>query len=80
VRETGPRGISISDALFDVGLDIVGERLVEINTISFGGLNMAGKLQGVDFGAAVVRLIERKVEYRKRYGPQLTNRAIAVME
>lgn len=70
----------LADGIFDVGLDIVGDKLVEINTISSGGLNMASKLEGVDFGAAVVRLIERKVEHRKRYGSQLRNRAIAVME
>lgn len=70
----------LADGIFDVGLDIVGDRLVEINTISSGGLNAAGHLEGVDFGSEVVRLIERKVEHRSRYGPQLRNRALAVME
>jgi glutathione synthase len=70
----------LADGIFDVGLDIVGDKLVEINTISSGGLNAASRLEGVNFGEAVVRLIERKVDHRRRYGPQLRNRALAVMD
>jgi glutathione synthase len=70
----------VSDGIFDAGLDIVGDKLVEINAISAGGLNAASVLEGVKFGEAVVRLIERKVLYRQRYGTQLRNRALAVME
>jgi glutathione synthase len=70
----------VADGIFDAGLDIVGDHLVEINTISAGGLNAASRLEGADFGAAVVRLIERKVAYRESYGQQLRNRELAVME
>jgi glutathione synthase len=70
----------LADGIFDAGLDIVGDRLVEINAISSGGLNAAGRLEGVDFGPDVVRMIERKVNYRRQYGDQLRNRALAVME
>jgi glutathione synthase len=70
----------VADGIFDVGLDIVGDKLVEINTISSGGLNAASKLEGINFGELVVRMIERKVAYRQRYGYQLRNRALAVME
>src|SRR5690606_42000462 len=70
----------LADGIFDAGIDIVGDRLVEINAISAGGLNAAGRLEGVDFGAAVVELIERKVAHRRKYGAQLRNRALAVMD
>ncbi len=70
----------LADGIFDVGLDIVGDKLVEINAISAGGLNAASRLEGVDFGREVVRLIEKKVAYRKQYGAQLRNRALAVMD
>jgi glutathione synthase len=70
----------VADGLFDVGLDIVGDKLVEINTISSGGLNAATRLEGVDFGGAVIRMIERKVGYRQRYGQQLRNRVLAVLD
>ncbi len=68
------------EPIFDAGLDIVGDRLVEINAISSGGLNAAGKLEGVDFGQEVSRLIERKVAHRRPYGTQLRSRALAVMD
>jgi len=70
----------LADGIFDVGLDIVGGKLVEINSMSAGGLNAASKLEGVNFGEEVVRLIERKVNHRRRYGMQLRNRALAVMD
>lgn len=70
----------VADGVFDAGLDIVGDKLVEVNTISSGGLNAASRLEGVHFGEAVVRLLERKVAYRRRYGHQLRNRALAVMD
>jgi glutathione synthase len=70
----------LADGIFDAGVDIVGDKLVEINAISAGGLNAASKLEGVKFGEAVIRLIEQKVDHRKRYGPQLRNRALAVMD
>jgi len=77
-RAVAPR--IIADGLFFVGLDIVGDRLVEINTISTGGLNAASKLAGTNFGIEVIRAIERKVEYRRAYGPRLTNRELATMD
>lgn len=70
----------LADGIFDAGIDIVGDKLVEINVISSGGLNAAGKMEGVDFGPAVVELIERKAAHRRKYGQQLRNRALAVMD
>jgi len=74
----GPR--LVADGLFLVGIDIVGDKIVEINTISPGGLNIASKLEGVTFGNAVVEAIERKLEYRRQYGATLTNRQLASMD
>lgn len=70
----------LADGIFDVGLDIVGDKLVEINTISAGGLNAASEFEGVPFGEEVVRMIERKIDHRRRYGQQVRNRALAVMD
>lgn len=70
----------VADGIFDAGLDIVGDKLVEINTISSGGLNAASHLEGVRFGEAVVRLIERKVELWKESGRTLSNREIAALD
>ena len=70
----------VADGIFDAGLDIVGDKLVEINAISSGGLNAASRLEEADFGGAVIALVERKVEHRRRYGAQLRNRGLAVMD
>jgi len=67
------------DGIFFAGLDIVGEKIVEINTISTGGLNSAGRLAGADFATAVIRLIERKVEIHRRYGAHIANIELATM-
>lgn len=70
----------LADGLFFVGIDIVGDKLVEINTMSAGGLNAAGRLEGVNFGKEVIRAIERKVSYRKHYGDRISNRDLAVLD
>lgn len=67
------------DGIFLCGLDIVGDKLVEINTVSPGGLWSAGRFEGVDFGVAVVEAVERKLE-AKRADPGLSNRALASLE
>lgn len=67
------------DGIFFAGLDIIGDRIVEINTISTGGLTSASRLEKRDFGDAVVRLLERKLELRRHYGPALPNRVLATM-
>ncbi len=70
----------LQDGLFFVGLDVVGDKLVEINAISAGGLYSAGKLEKVDFAAEVIRSIERKVGYRRNFTDRIPNRQLAVME
>lgn len=67
------------DGIFFAGLDIVGDRLVEINCISTGGLNISGVLQKVDFAEEVIRLVERKVEIREYYGGHIANIELATM-
>lgn len=67
------------DGIFFAGMDIVGDRLVELNTISTGGLNSAGRLEKADFASEVIRLIERKVEIRSAYGGHIANIELACM-
>jgi glutathione synthase len=67
------------DGIFFAGLDIIGDRIVEINTISTGGLTSATRLERRDFGRAVVERLERKLELRRHYGTALSNRALATM-
>jgi glutathione synthase len=52
----------VEDGMFLVGLDIVGDKLLEINVFSPGGLGNASRLEDVDFTLAVVEALERKAQ------------------
>lgn len=70
----------IRDGLFFVGLDIVKDKLIEINVLSPGGMDSFPKVGLPDFSDVVVKAIERKLEYKKNYGNKLSNRELATME
>ena len=63
----------VQDGMFLVGLDIVGDKLMEINVFSPGGLGSAQKFEGVNFTHAVLHAMERKVEYMKYYRRNFDN-------
>jgi glutathione synthase len=65
--------------MFLVGLDIVGDKLMEVNVFSPGGLTSAGRLAERDFATAIIEAVERKVAYRDSYEGQLTNLELATM-
>jgi len=69
----------VRDGMFLVGLDIVGEKLMEINVFSPGGLGLAGKLEKVDFDVAVIEALERKVAYRAQARGALTNLELSML-
>ncbi|HEX2166061.1 MAG TPA: hypothetical protein VHG09_02375 [Longimicrobiales bacterium] len=68
------------DGIFFAGLDIVADRIVEINCISTGGLNAAGMFEKVDFAAPVIRLVERKVQIHREYRGHISNIELATMD
>ncbi len=51
----------VKDGMFLVGLDIVGDKLIEINVFSPGGLGNASRLEKRDFTVAVIEALERKL-------------------
>ncbi|MFC8683137.1 glutathione synthetase [Microbacterium ureisolvens] len=67
----------MSDGMFLVGLDIAGDKLMEVNVFSPGGLGSSEALYGVDFAAAVIQDLERKTRMREHYGRQLSNIQLA---
>ena len=69
----------VQDGMFLVGLDIVGDKLMEINVFSPGGLGSAQKFEGVNFSHAVIHSLERKVEYMKFYQRNFNNEEMAVL-
>ncbi len=63
----------VQDGMFLVGLDIVGDKLMEINVFSPGGLGSAQKFEGVNFNRAVIHALERKVQYMEFYRRNFDN-------
>lgn len=60
IEEVRPK--LIKDDMFFTGLDIVGDKLMEINVFSPGGLGNASKLYGVNFYEPVIKALERKIQ------------------
>lgn len=63
----------VMDGMFLVGLDIVGDKLMEINVFSPGGLGSAQSFEGVNFNIPVIQALERKVEYMTFYRRNFDN-------
>jgi glutathione synthase len=63
----------VQDGMFLVGLDIVGNKLMEINVFSPGGLGSAQKFEKVNFCHAVIQALERKAEYMTYYRRNFDN-------
>jgi glutathione synthase len=63
----------VQDGMFLVGLDIVGDKLMEINVFSPGGLGSAQQFEKVNFSTHVIEAIERKVQYMQFYGRNFDN-------
>lgn len=63
----------VQDGMFLVGLDIVGDKLMEINVFSPGGLGSAQKFEKANFPHAVIAALERKVEYMGYYKRNFDN-------
>jgi glutathione synthase len=63
----------VQDGMFLVGLDVVGDKLMEINVFSPGGLGSAQKLTKVNFSRVVIQALQRKVDYMEYYGRNFGN-------
>jgi len=69
----------VQDGMFLVGLDIVGNKLMEINVFSPGGLGSAQNFEKVNFSNAVLDALERKVEYMSYYQRNFDNDEMATL-
>ena len=63
----------VQDGMFLVGLDIVGDKLMEINVFSPGGLGSAQKFTKINFNTYVIHALDRKVHYMGYYGRNFDN-------
>ncbi len=69
----------VEDGMFLVGLDIVGDKLMEINVFSPGGLGSAQKFTDVNFAHPLIDSLERKVHYMKYYDRSFSNAGMATL-
>ncbi|OOY98875.1 glutathione synthetase [Solemya velum gill symbiont] len=69
----------IQDGMFLVGLDIVGDKLMEINVFSPGGLMSMGQMEECHFCCEIILSLERKVEYLRNNPGSFDNVKLATL-
>ncbi|MCW0000189.1 glutathione synthetase [Pararhizobium sp. YC-54] len=69
----------IEDGMFLVGLDIVGDKILEINVFTPGGLPDIAGMHKIDFSEEIIEALENKIAIRKVYAGSLPNRALATL-
>lgn len=69
----------VRDGMFLVGLDIVGNKLMEINVFSPGGIFSAQEIEGVNFCEAIIKSIENKLRYKMCYEQDISNLLISTL-
>lgn len=69
----------VADGMFLVGLDIVGDKLMEVNVFSPGGLGSCQHLYEENFAVKVIEDLERKIAIRGHYTGQIKNMNLATV-
>ncbi len=67
----------IEDGMWLVGLDVVGDKVLEINVFSPGGLVSTSAFAGVDFASALIEDLERKIAHASQ--AKFDNRLLACL-
>lgn len=69
----------LSDGMFLIGVDIVGDKILEVNVFSPGNLHSCSDLASVDFSVPILESIERKVAIKAQYDHAFDNRHLAIL-
>jgi glutathione synthase len=70
----------VTDGMFLVGLDILGDKLMEVNVFSpRRAAHTCNKLYDTDFETTVIEALEYKIDLRRHYRTALTNVALATL-
>lgn len=69
----------IRDGMFLVGLDIVGDKILEINVFSPGGLVGASRQAKVNFMPIIIKALEKKVKAQQAHPGKYTNLELATL-
>jgi len=55
----------VADGLYFVGIDVIGDKLVEVNCVSPGGIPRINRFNSIRIEAEVIDFIEKKVKEMK---------------
>lgn len=69
----------IQDGMFLVGLDIVGDKILEINVFTPGGLNNLSEMYDTNFCDTVIEALETKLAIRAAYTGTIGNRELTTL-
>lgn len=69
----------LEDGMFLVGIDIIGDVILEVNVFTPGNLFSCCEMAGVNFAGKVLQSIERKLEIRGEFPGHFGNASLAVM-
>ena len=69
----------LEDGMFLVGIDIIGDTILEVNVFSPGNLGSCSAMAGVNFAEVILGSIERKVQISREFPQHFGNRRLAVM-
>jgi glutathione synthase len=69
----------IKDGMFLVGLDIVGDKLMEINVFSPGGLEACEQFEKAKFCREIIRSLEQKTDYISHYNHHFDNHEMSTL-
>ena len=69
----------VQDGIFLAGLEIVGDKLIDIDVFSPDGLVTAQSFEKVNFSEAVIESLERKVDYMAYYRRRFDNVDMATL-
>ncbi len=69
----------VEDGMFLVGIDIIGDVILEVNVFSPGNLYSCSDMAGANFAGKILQSIERKLEIRREFPGHFANGSLAVM-
>ena len=69
----------VQDGMFLVGLDIVGDKILEINVFTPGGLSTMSEMYETNFAESVIISLENKLSIRAAYRDAVSNRELATL-
>ena len=69
----------VQDGMFLAGLHIVGDKLLDIDVFSPGGLGLAQNFETMNFPAALIQALENKVSYMSYYRRKFSNVDMATL-